>query len=156
MVVVPLPEIDTCDEGLMAEVIMEAADVSGYRRETASLLEGIFGKHKGAQPRRKALKTSVQLESRMRLGEYARKTIWYSVRYRGTSGSSWRQRRGLNLSHRGSAAKSQNSGDRDSHGTRENMSHGIEVESDGVTIAIQRLLVERDGQGWTLNVESQS
>jgi hypothetical protein len=32
VVVVPLPEIDTCDEGLMAEVIMEAADVSGYRQ----------------------------------------------------------------------------------------------------------------------------
>jgi hypothetical protein len=31
MVAVPLPEIDTCDEGLMAEVIMEAAYVSGYR-----------------------------------------------------------------------------------------------------------------------------
>lgn len=142
MVVVPLPEIDTCDEGLMAEVIMEAADASGYRRETASLRKGIFWEAQRRVAKEKALETSVQLESRMRLGEYARKTMWYSVRYRGTSGSSWRQRRGLNLSHRGSAANSQNSGDRDSHGTRKNMSHGTEVESDGVTIAMQRLLVE--------------
>ena len=93
MVAVPLPEIDTCDEGLTAEVIMEAAYVSGYGWETASLLIGFSGNTKAC----KSMCWNRRCDFDRYLGEYARKTALYSVKVdiERTSGSSWRQRRGL-------------------------------------------------------------